>query len=665
MYLFDQQFGSDSAQSGADKYDNISTSTYSSVISAARGEILDRFGNPLVTNTQGYSLSFNFSLWDTENQNDVILSLVKLMMKNGESFTDTLPISDPPFAFTITEGSELSARTDFDSWLKDNDLGTDAKASAVVKYMCKKYNIVSSYTDAEKRIIMGIRYEMDRGDFSYLVPYTFAQEIGIETITAVKENSAFYSGVEVVSGSIRQYGTDYAAHILGRVGKIYAEEYAALASEGYGMNAVVGKDGAEKAFESYLRGIDGSIKEKIDENGNVAEIISESEPQAGNNVILTIDLNIQKAAEDALANRIKEIKTLSAEDPETYPEDVGGGAAIMIKVDTGEILAMASYPTYNLTTFSEDYQTLLDDPLTPMVNRVIGGAYPPGSIFKMVVAVGALEERHITPKTEILDLGIYTKYKTFQPQCWIYRQHRITHGSLTVAMAIRDSCNYFFYTVSDKMGISSIDKWAALFGLGEKTGIELSGEVAGQRSNAEAKAKVENTEWGPGDTLQSGIGQAYTLFTPIQLCAYLSTVCNGGYYYQPHILKEVTTYDYSSVIVSTQPNLIRTVPMSDSTYSAVMEGMLDAAENGTAAKVFENYPIRVGGKTGSAQVSSGTSNGVFAAFAPYDDPEIAIVVIVEHGGSGSNIGIIAREMMDSYFSIDTSVEGSGAQNSIN
>ena len=342
---------------------------------------------------------------------------------------------------------------------------------------------------------------------------------------------------------------------------------------------------------------------------------------------------------------------------ETYNTvKVGGGAAVMMKVDSAEVLAMASYPDYNLASFSEDYDELLENKLTPMVNRVIGGTYPIGSVFKMVTAVAALEEGVITPDTIIKDEGIYTKYRTFQPQCWIYRQnYHATHGNLNVSMALRDSCNYFFYQVADDMGIETLDKWAQAFGLGKKTGIELSGEVSGQRSNVETKAKSSSIVWGPGDTLTTAIGQSYSLFTPLQVCAYLSAVCNGGYYYQPHILKEVTTYDYSSVVVSVQPTLVNTISMSNSTYKAVMDGMLDAAENGTAAKVFENYPIRVGGKTGSSQVASGTSNGVFAAFAPFDDPEIAVFIIVEHGGSGSNIGIIARDMFDAYFNLSTNL----------
>lgn len=639
-----------------DSITKVVTSTYSTTLHATRGNLLDRYGNPLVANEQVFSLQFNRSNWKTSNQSEVILSLLNLIKSKGTTYQDSLPISNAPFSYTISAGADVAIRKDFDKYLEKNDWDPNLKASEVVTLMSEKYHLADNYSNAERRAILGLLYDMEVAEFSVYNPFLFLEDVDMEIITAIRERSFYYSGVEIITQSSRVYKTDVGAHILGRVGKIYKEEYEELASQNYSMNAIVGKDGAEKAFESYLRGINGSLKTKIDAFNNTVEVVSETQPKAGYNVLLTIDERIQAATEEALARRIEEIKVLSEDNPEDYPEDIGGGAAVMMKVDSAEVLAMASYPDYNLASFSEDYDELLENKLTPMVNRVIGGTYPIGSVFKMVTAVAALEEGVITPDTIIKDEGIYTKYRTFQPQCWIYRQnYHATHGNLNVSMALRDSCNYFFYQVADDMGIETLDKWAQAFGLGKKTGIELSGEVSGQRSNVETKAKSSSIVWGPGDTLTTAIGQSYSLFTPLQVCAYLSAVCNGGYYYQPHILKEVTTYDYSSVVVSVQPTLVNTISMSNSTYKAVMDGMLDAAENGTAAKVFENYPIRVGGKTGSSQVASGTSNGVFAAFAPFDDPEIAVFIIVEHGGSGSNIGIIARDMFDAYFNLSTNL----------
>ena len=640
-----------------DSVTKVVTSTYSTSIPASRGELLDRYGNPLVSNEQVFSIQFNYSNWKLSNQSEIILSLLNLIKSKGTVYRDSLPISNAPFSYTLSSGADIAARKNFDKYLERNNWDSNLKASEVITLMSERYHLPENYSNAERRAVLGLLYDMEIAEFSIYNPFLFLENVNMEIITAIRERSYYYSGVEVVTQSSRVYKTDVGAHILGRVGKIYKEEYEELASQNYSMNAILGKDGAEKAFESYLRGIDGSLKTKIDAFHNTVEVVSETPPKAGYNVVLTIDERIQAATEEALARRIQEIKELSEDNPEDYPEDIAGGAAVMMKVDTAEILAMASYPDYNLATFSQDYNDLLENELTPMVNRVIGGTYPIGSVFKMVTAVAALEEGIITPSTIIPDLGIYTKYRTFQPQCWIYRQnYHATHGNVNVSMALRDSCNYFFYQVADEMGIDTLDKWAQDFGLGIKTGIELSGEVSGQRSNVETKAKSSSIVWGPGDTLTTAIGQSYSLFTPLQVCAYLSAVCNGGYYYQPHILKEVTTNDYSSVVVSVQPTLVNTISMSDSTYKAVMDGMLDAAENGTAAKVFENYPIRVGGKTGSSQVASGTSNGVFAAFAPFDNPEIAVFIIVEHGGSGSNIGIIARDMFDAYFNISTDLE---------
>jgi len=667
IILTDMQLSDEARAAAALQEDTTQLTVYSSTISATRGEILDRYGHPLVSNDQIYSIRFNKSTWSSTEQNDILLSLYNLIRKKGYTYTDSLPISNSPYSFTISSGSALSIRTAFDSFLDDNNWKSSASASDIMDLLSDRYHLSEQYTDPQRRIIIGLRYDMEQAEFSVYNPFTFLQDVDIELISAIKDRQYDFPGVEVVTESQRVYKTDVAAHILGRVGKIYKEEYEELAAQGYSMNAIVGKDGAEKAFESYLKGTDGSLKSSLDSYGNTVEILRETDPQPGYNVILTIDENIQAKTEAALANRIQEIKALSAENPRQYPEDIGGGAAVMMKVNSGEVLALANYPTYNLSTFSEDYDDLLADELTPMLNRAISGTYPIGSVFKLVTAIAALEEGYIQPDTLIEDLGKYTKYRGFQPQCWIYRQnYGATHGIINVSEAIRDSCNYFFYTVADQMGIALIDKWAAAFGLGQKTGIEIAGEATGQRANAESKKKSmgENSVWGPGDTLTAAIGQSYSLFTPIQVCAYLSAVCNGGYYYQPHLLKEVTTYDYSSVVMAVQPTLVNTIHMSQSTYNAVLQGMKDCAENGTAAKVFEDYPIAVGGKTGSSQVSSGTSNGVFAAFAPFDDPEVAVFIIVEHGGSGGNVGTIARDMFDAYFGVESNTQKSSIANSI-
>jgi len=667
LILSDMQLSDEARAAAAQQINTVQTTTYISTVSATRGEILDRYGRALISNEQIYSIRFNKSTWSSSEQNDILLSLYNLVRQKGYTYTDSLPISNSPYSYTVSAGSSLSIRTSFDSFMEKNDWKSSASASEVMELLADRYHIAETYTNTQRRIIIGLRYDMEKAEFSVYNPFTFLSDIDIELISAIKDRSYAYPGVEIITESRRIYKTDVAAHILGRVGKIFKEEYEELAAQGYSMNAIVGKDGVEKAFEGYLKGTDGYLKTSLDSYGNTIEVLSKTDPQPGYNVILTIDETIQRKTEAALANRIQELKTLSAEDPKKYPEDVGGGAAVMMKVNSGEVLALANYPTYNLATFSEDYNDLLENELTPMLNRAISGTYPIGSVFKMVTAIAALEEGYIQPRTLIEDLGKYTKYRGFQPQCWIYRQnYGATHGIINVSEAIRDSCNYFFYSVADEMGIDIIDKWAAAFGLGVKTGIEIAGEATGQRANAASKIKSQgkNAVWGPGDTLTAAIGQSYSLFTPIQVCAYLSAVCNGGYYYQPHLLKEVTTYDYSSVVMAVQPTLVNTIQMSQSTYHAVMQGMKDCAENGTAAKVFENYPIAVGGKTGSSQVSSGTSNGVFAAFAPFNNPEVAVFIIVEHGGSGGNVGTIARDMFDAYFGVDSGTQKSVASNSI-
>ena len=324
---------------------------------------------------------------------------------------------------------------------------------------------------------------------------------------------------------------------------------------------------------------------------------------------------------------------------------------MVIDIATGDVLAEASYPTYDLSRFNELFNELNADERTPMLNRAVSGIYSPGSIFKMVTSVAGLELGIITPETVIEDTGVYRFYQDYQPSCWLYSASRMTHGDETVVTALRDSCNIFFFDVGRRIGIEQLAEYARAFGFGEYTGIELSGESRGYVASPESKRKLEGRPWVNGDTLAAAIGQSSNLFTPLQMANYIATLANGGTRYETHLLKYVCASDYSSVLSATQSVIAGRVEMSEQTYQTVMEGMSEVTENGTAAGAFKNYRIHVGGKTGSAQVSSGTANSVFAAFAPFDEPEIAVVVVVEHGGSGNRIAPIARSIFDAYFAL--------------
>lgn len=643
---------------------------------ASRGEILDCYGRPLVSNALGFSITFDYYSWDSKLQNDVILQICAITDAAGLTHADSLPVTTTaPFAYTFASQEEAAAQ-DLISYFEDNeknwripieDAPEDAaeedkyivrtldntSAEELMDLLRDRYDIPASYTDEEARKVAGVRYEMRQQEFSsYNNLFTFASDVSVETVSLVEERSSELPGVTISVDDVRQYDTTYAAHVLGRVGKIYREEYEELRSQGYSLNDTLGKDGLEKAYESYLRGTDGTRAVQTNLDGDVTGIIEVEEPKPGNNVITTIDLDLQAVAEESLASTIADISQKS------NGRDVEGGAVVVLDVDTAGILACASYPTYNLATYNADYNDLLDNPLKPLFNRAIAGAYPTGSTFKPVTALAALESGTITPSTKIRDEGVYTYYASsgYTPACWLWNDRRGTHGTLDVSGALKYSCNYFFYEVSRQMGIETLNSYAKQLGLGEKTGVELSGEVAGNLAGPESRAATGDTWW-PGETLQAAIGQSEQQFTPIQMANYMATILNGGTRHRPHFLKQVVSYDYTQVIDECEPEVLNTMELRQSTIDAIKEGMRGVVtDDGTAASVFRNYPIAVGGKTGSAQTSSSkakAAHGVFISFAPYDDPQIVVFAIVEHGGSGGNVAPIVRDIYDAYFGKQT------------
>ncbi|MBO5645820.1 MAG: hypothetical protein J6S59_01765 [Clostridia bacterium] len=625
--------------------------TYTTKVGAARGLIYDTKGRPLVSNEIAYSIVFRYPDWKRDDQNTTILRLIDIMNARGETYSDTLPVTFAPYHFMGT--MEHSARRNLKKFLERINWNTSITADTLMSRLYERYKLTDSeFTEEERRVIAGVRYEMELREFSYAGTFTFAEEVSAETIAIIKENSFTFPGVDVDVTEQRAYETSYAAHVLGRVGMIYAEEYAELKELGYSMDARIGKDGAEKAFENYLRGTDGKLRITKDIHGSTIGESYDVEPHPGENVFLTLDLALQEVTENAMADRIEEIKKLS-ETKSSYPADIAGGAAVVMEVNTGRILAQASYPTYSLLSFNADYNDLLKDELTPMLNRTIGAIYPPASTFKMVSAVAGLENKIVSAKTKLPCDGIYTFYKDYRPKCWYYSKYGHGHGDLNVAGAISNSCNCYFFEVGRLLGIETIERYAREFGFGSKTGIELSGEVSGWISCAETKKTLTGEIWYPGDVLQTAIGQSYTMVTPLQLCTYISAIANGGTVYRPTILDKVTTHDNTEVVYKNSAESYSKVEMSAATRNAVVQGMLNVTEDGTASSAFRDVTFEVAGKTGSAQVPNGSDNAVFAAFAPVKNPEIAVVVIVEHGNSGNSIAPIARTIFEAYFDTKT------------
>ena len=423
----------------------------------------------------------------------------------------------------------------------------------------------------------------------------------------------------------------YAAHVLGHTGKIQAGTLEYYSELGYPMDATVGVDGVEAAFEEYLHGKDGKMLITYDGAGNIvsAEITEESVP--GNNVYLTIDIDLQKSALDALGQQVHSVGS-------------DGGAITAADVNSGELLVCASYPTYTADQYKNDYASLSADPSAPLFNRSIQGRYAPGSVMKLATAAAALEEGIITPDTVITDEGIYTYYDNFTPQCWLYGKNGTTHGTINVRAAIQHSCNYFFFETGRLTGIEKMNLWASKLGLGEKSGIELS----------EAQpvlawpASRGDSGWGEGETLAEAIGQSDNLFTPTQLCSFISVLANGGTRYSEHLLLKVCS-PTGETVYEKEPDILGNASLSAGSLNVIRDGMYDAAHSGTVGNVFSGKNYEIGAKTGTAQREGAEPNAVFAAFAPYESPQISVTCVIENGSDGFNAALPAEALLTGYF----------------
>lgn len=640
-------------------------------VQAARGEILDRYGRVLVSNRAAYQVTVDTRLMgDEEERNETVLKLLQVCREQGVEWTDTLPITKtPPFRFTVDspfentttaeDGTEKTSPTHLArliTALRLRQVNKDSSAGEVVSALRTWFEVDEDVSETEGRELVGVLYELTlRSKDIVRSNYVLAQGVDINFITAVKERHMV--GVKIDTVTVREYNTKYAAHILGRVGAI--QNWDNYKDKGYSMSDTVGVSGVELAFEDVLRGSPGTKDIELNQSGKVvseswhtdAETGAEALPQPGDNLMLTLDIRLQEVVEEALARHIPGMS-----------EESEVGACVVTDM-SGGVLACASYPTYDLATYNREYNTLAADPQKPFFNRALQGLYAPGSTFKMAVAAGALEEGAITTTEKILDTGRYMHYDRIQdqPMCWYFRQYGGTHGYENVSEAIRDSCNVFFYETGLRLGIQKIDEYAALFGLGEKTGLELY-EEAGEIAGPETSKKHDQT-WYEGDTMYAAIGQGNTQVTPIQLCNYVATLVNGGSHYPTHLEKTVKSSDFSKVVEEYQPVAKDEIHLDPNNLSAVKRGMGMVASEGSAARYFRDLPVKVGAKTGTAQVSRNSeAHAILVAFAPYDDPEIAISIVVEHGGSGTLVSAIAADIIDYYFSARDTMDAPPVEN---
>ena len=638
-------------------------------VKAARGELLDRNGNVMVGNRATYNLVFNtFVLTNTKGANDHLLRLVKMARELGVDYIENFPVTETrPYEYTLSEQS-AAWQGYFQDYLWYLEIDSDISASRLMEELRKLYKIPESWSDADARAVIGLYYElMLRTDITNLSSYVFLEDVPDDILNAILELNV--PGLDAAASTTREYYTTYAAHILGTISAMNADDWKVYKEKGYKMDDKIGKTGLEKAFEEYLHGTDGRLARVVDKNGNIVSQYYTKEPVAGHNVETSIDLNLQIVAEETMRQIHETLTTTNGTDGGGNGADIQGMACVVMDTRTGEVLACASYPSYDPATYNKLYNELMEDPLKPTRNRALMEAYPPGSTFKVAMSIAGLESGKIDRYTEIRDDGVFTKYSGSSPKCLVYSRTGGTHGYLDVAGALRVSCNYFYYKLGDWMDWEDVDSVVKSLGLGEHTGIEL-GENIGQRANAETKKKNysgSDANWYAMDQVLASIGQSDHRYTPMQLCAYASAVANKGTRYAATFLKRVVSADYSELVEENTREILSVTKMSPETIAAVYDGMhqVTSASGGSGVSAFRGFDIKVCGKTGTAEhETGGSSNGAFICFAPMDDPEIAVAVYGEKAGSGAYMARVARAVLEAYFGADETSDAETYENKV-
>ena len=637
--------------------------TYRTRVTAARGEILDRNGKVLIGNRASYNLTLIYAIvFSAENPNENLRKLTNLCNELGLEMTDHFPVTmEKPYTYTTDEYSS-TWNSYFKTFLDERGWDSDISAPQLIRRLKDTYHLPADWTEEEARRVISIRYELDLRRWTSLPTYVLLNDVDSVSLAAITELNI--PGVNVETSTVRQYNTTYAAHILGRIGLMNAEEYEIYKEKDYAMDAYVGKEGLERAFEDDLHGTDGLRVTTISADGTVLEEYYKTMPQAGKNIELTIDIDLQKVSEDALKAHILSLREDDG--------DAEGGAVVVQQVKTGQILACASYPTFDPATYSQKYNELLETDFAPLYNRALQAAYPPGSTYKMVTTIASIDSGTIGRWVEIEDKGIYRRFEDvgYTPRCMLYTTAGATHGYVNAMEALAVSCNYYFYEVGYQTGITKIDEVAKALGLGEATGVELD-ESVGRRANAETKKLLYSKGydgWYDADTVAAAIGQSENRFTPMQLACYTSALANHGTRYKATFLQRVLSSDYSELLYESTPVVASQLNISDEAYAAYTEGMRLSVTwaNGTSHYYLGDYDVAVCAKTGTAEHGgNGSDNAAYVLYAPADDPQIAIAVYVEKGTPGSRLAKVARAILDAYFSTSSNVDTVPAENVAN
>ena len=604
---------------GREKYSNqISGATQiTSVIKAPRGEILDCDGRQIAINRDGYDIVFNRQNINLKNINALIVRLIEMCEKEKCEYIDALPLEKKaPYGFTDDVAD--------DKIISFLNLANYATAENCFDRLVEKYGL-DGYSKDMQRKIMGVRYSMDKASFSVSIPYTFAEDINDTLMLTVSEQGHSMPGVTVEVTPYRYYPvTDLAPHLIGTIGPIYEEEWEEYNEKGYSYNDKVGKSGIELYAEEHLHGVDGEITHTLDKDGNIIKSEVTKEPIPGKTIMLTLDKNLQKQTQKILEQNIKKLQGQGG--------SVTGGAVVVMNIANGGVLATANYPSYDLATLSENYNKLVSDKNTPLLDRAFKGIYPIGSTIKPAVAVAALENNKVTKSESIYCKRTYTYFGDFQPECMHF------HGRIALKTAISRSCNYYFFEVGRRLGIKKLNQYFKDFGLGVATGVEVN----------DSSGLLTEYDSDSGNTIQVAIGQL-NAFTPLQLAVYTSTLANGGTRYKATLIDKIVSQDQSETFFSNKAEVVGKVSISDATLAAVKEGMLSVTEDGTGRAVFASYPVKIGGKTGTSQTDNGADHSVFVSFAPYENPEIVVAVVLEHGSSTFGVTSVAKGVFDQYF----------------
>ncbi len=736
--------------------------TRSLTVNGTRGKIYDRYGVELARDEVSFSVEiFRNELIDKQT-NEVILKTIKILEQNQDTYIDNFPIKivqvpvqtnghnngllyDNSFIFDWGTTDKKTAQDREKSWKDTFNIPQEEDAQQAFDRLRERYDIGDYISDSDARKIMAIRQKIAQSGYRAYIPIKIATNISENSVAQLEERRVELPGVNIKEESTRVYPLgSLAAHTLGYLGKISDSEKEYYTELGYNIaEDLVGKAGIEKEFEEYLTGSSGdrkgSKRVEVDVYGKINRELENIEPIPGNSIVLTLDARLQKIAEEKLVETIEAIRAGEFGKP-GLARDSAGAAVTVLDAKTGEVLALASYPTYDPNDIVQGRLTAEELINLPQYHYAIQGTYAPGSTFKMLTGIAGLEEGKLRPNERIATKGVFRKYDSRRGiSCLAWSNYRTTHGSINVVDALRVSCNYFFLEVMDRLGLDKLTRWANILGLNSKTGIEIPGErsghVHGEHTNdirekiqpyynagnaqddqgeetlsrvVEAIARlniydtryelgqtlfdsqrekyknriidyltsdlniqleelqlnklvedlleiIEKNPWNGNDMVSAGIGQATINLTPLGIARYVAAIANGGYVYDTTIIKEIIDCN-GTVIREQQPKLVNKVDFEPKNIEAIKEGMGQVtAEGGTAASYFRDFPIRVGGKTGTSQKGGGgpeANNGIFVAFAPYEDPELVVSVVIGEGRIGGYGAPIARAIFEEYFQLN-------------